>query len=156
MVIFQHMGSGTNVQWVFVVQVEEDTQTYDSVPTHFSTILNAVNWEMIERPALFEPAVVAEKWESTKVTCRLAGKERVLKVISVIGAGVDGFVYNPPHVRTPVAQRSNKKTTTHRFIKNFLQHPLHHLKWRNTGMRGKGRLGRRYMQQQTSSLLGPC
>ena len=33
---------------------------------------------------------------------------------SVIGAGVDRFVYNPPHVRTPVAQRSNRKTTTDR------------------------------------------
>ena len=31
---------------------------------------------------------------------------------SVIGAGVDGFVYSPPHVRTPIAQRSNRKSTT--------------------------------------------
>ena len=32
----------------------------------------------------------------------------------VIDARVDGFVYNPPHVRTPIAQRSNRKTTSQR------------------------------------------
>ena len=51
-VTFQYFGSGTNVQWVFVVQDEEDRQTYDCVPPQFSTIINAVNLEMIERPAV--------------------------------------------------------------------------------------------------------
>ena len=54
MVTFQRMGSGTNV----------------------------VNLEMIECPAFFEPAVVPENWEALKESCRLAGKDRVLKVIS--------------------------------------------------------------------------
>ena len=57
------MGAGTNVQWVFVAQAEEDAKTLESVPTHSSTILNAVNLEMIERPALLEPALVPENWE---------------------------------------------------------------------------------------------
>ena len=60
MVTFQYMGSGTNVQWVFVVQDEEDATSFDCVPTHFATILNTVNLEMIERPALLDPPVKAE------------------------------------------------------------------------------------------------
>ena len=56
---FKYVGSGTNVQWVFVVQDEEDARSFDCVPTHFATILKAVNLEMIERPALLDPPVLA-------------------------------------------------------------------------------------------------
>ena len=59
----------------------EDAKTFESVPTQFSAILNAVNLEMIERPALLDPAVVPEEWEVTTITCRLSGKERKLKVM---------------------------------------------------------------------------
>ena len=38
---------------------------------------------MIEQPALLDPAVLPENWEVTTVTCRLAGKDRVLKMISL-------------------------------------------------------------------------
>ena len=70
MMTFQCIGSGTNVQWVFVVQDEEDATSFDCLPTHFASILNAVNLEMIERPALFDPTVMAEQWEATKVKCQ--------------------------------------------------------------------------------------
>ena len=75
MVTFQHMGFGTNVYWVFMAKYEEDARTFNCVPTHFATILNAVNLEMTERPALFNPPVKAEQWEMMKVQCRLQGKE---------------------------------------------------------------------------------
>ena len=42
-VLFQYTGSGTNVQWVFVVQNGESKGNCESVPTHFQSILNAVN-----------------------------------------------------------------------------------------------------------------
>ena len=75
-------GSGSNVQWVFVVQDEEDAITFDCFPTRFATILNAVNLEMIERPALLDPSVLAEQWEVTTVKCRMAGAEQKLMVMS--------------------------------------------------------------------------
>ena len=57
MMTFQYMGSGTNVQWV----LEEDAKRLDCISSHFATILNAVNLEMIERPALLDPLVLAEQ-----------------------------------------------------------------------------------------------
>ena len=35
-VTFQYKMSGTNVQWVFAVQDEEDRKRFDGVPTHFA------------------------------------------------------------------------------------------------------------------------
>ena len=131
--MFKYTGSGTNEQWVFVVQAEEDKGNFDSVPPTFSAILNAVNLEMIERPELLDPPVTAEQWEKTTVSCRVQGADRKLVVMSfpayaqhllevqnvpyhywelvrgVIGAGIDGFVYHPPHVRTPARTKSTKQ-----------------------------------------------
>ena len=91
------------------------------MPPHFQSILNAVNLEMIERPALLDPPVKADDWERTTVKCRVQGADRQLVVMSypafachvqevqnvpyhfweivrgVIGAGVEGFVYDPSH-----------------------------------------------------------
>ena len=38
-------GSGTNVQWVFVMQSEEDAAKFPSVPNHWREILSTVNLE---------------------------------------------------------------------------------------------------------------
>ena len=81
-VVFKHIGSGTNVQWVFVVQAEDDKGNFDSVPPNFSAILNAVNLEMIERPDLLNPPVTAGVWEKTTVSCRVQGADRKLVVMS--------------------------------------------------------------------------
>ena len=129
----KYTGSGTNEQWVFVVQAEEDKGNFDSVPPTFSAILNAVNLEMIERPEQLDPPVTAEQWEKTTVSCRVQGADRKLVVMSfpayaqhllevqnvpyhywelvrgVIGAGIDGFVYHPPHVRTPARTKSTNR-----------------------------------------------
>ena len=75
-------GSDTNVQWVFVVQADEDKGNFESVPPHFQSILNAVNLEMIERPALLHPPVKADDWERTTVKCRVQGADRQLVVMS--------------------------------------------------------------------------
>jgi len=131
-VVFKHIGSGTNVQWVFVVQAEEDKGNFDSVPPTFSAILNAVNLEMIERPELLDPPVTAGQWEKTTVSCRVQGADRKLVVMSfpayaqhllevqnvpyqywelvrgVIGAGIDGFVYHPPPCKYPSTHEINK------------------------------------------------
>ena len=47
-VVFSYTGCGTNVQWVFIVQADEEKGNFESVPSTFSAILNAVNLEMIE------------------------------------------------------------------------------------------------------------
>ena len=47
LVSFNYTGSRTNVQWVFVVQGDEEKGNFESVPSHFPLILNAVNLEMI-------------------------------------------------------------------------------------------------------------
>ena len=119
LIAFNYTGSGTNVQWVFVVQADEEKGNFDSVPSNFPSILNAVNLEMIERPALLDPPVTANDWEKTTVKCRVQGADRKLVVMSfpafahhvqevqnvpyqfweivrgVIGAGVEWFVYHP-------------------------------------------------------------
>ena len=122
------------MQWVFVVQAEDDKGNFDSVPRNFSAILNAVNLEMIERPGMLNPPVTAAAWEKTTVSCRVQGADRKLVVLSfpeyarhllevqnvpyqywelvrgVIGAGIDGFVYHPPpHVRTPARPKSTNQ-----------------------------------------------
>ena len=131
-VVFSYTGCGTNVQWVFIVQADEDKGNFESVPSNFSAILNAVNLEMIERPQLLDPPVTADNWEKTIVCCRVQGADRKLVVMSfpayaqhvlavqhvpyqywelvrgVIGAGLDGFVYHPPHVRTPARTKTMK------------------------------------------------
>ena len=56
-VVFSYTGCGTNVQWVFIVQADEEKGNFESVPSNFSAILNAVNLEMIERPQLLDPPV---------------------------------------------------------------------------------------------------
>ena len=92
-----------------------------------------MNLEMIERPDLLNPPVTAGQWEKTTVSCRVQGADRKLVVMSfpayaqhllevqnvpyqywelvrgVIGAGIDGFVYHPPHVRTPARTKSTKQ-----------------------------------------------
>ena len=132
-VVFKHIGVGTNVQWVFVVQAEDDKGNFDGVPSNFAAILNAVNLEMIERPGLLNPPVTAAAWEKTTVSCRVQGADRKLVVLSfpeyaryllevqnvpfqywelvrgVIGAGIDGFVYHPPHVRTPARTKCTSR-----------------------------------------------
>ena len=70
---FQFLGSGTNVQWVFAVQTEEDAAKFPAVPDHWMNIFTGFNLQMIEHPAaeLTDPLVQAEKWEVTKGTCYL-------------------------------------------------------------------------------------
>ena len=84
---------------------------------------------MMERPELLDLPVLAGQWEETTVTCMLNPNKTVRKVKimsmvqfakhvqqvqrvpfefweilrGVIGAGTDGFVYHPPHVRTAPA-----------------------------------------------------
>ena len=132
-VSFQCMGYGTNMQWVYCVQTEEDAAKPAEVPQYFNGLITGVNLEMMERPELLEPPIVAGKWEETTVTCflnpnkterkvgimSLAAFARHVQVVQrvlyefweilrgVIRAGTDGFVYNPPHVRTP----ANRKVT---------------------------------------------
>ena len=74
-VCFQYMGSGSNMQWVYVVQAKADAQKIDTVPIYWNGILDGINLEMMERPKLLEPPVVAEQWEVTTVTCLLDRKE---------------------------------------------------------------------------------
>ena len=128
---FQYMGSGTNMQWVYCVQAEEDKAEHTAVPQYANGWITGVNLEMMERPELLEPPVVAGEWEETKVTCFLNPNKTVrkVKILSmvqfakhvqqaqhvlyeyweilrdVIRAGRDGFVYNPPHVRTPETEK---------------------------------------------------
>ena len=88
---------------------------------------------MIEHPELLEPSVKANEWEKTTVQFRVEGADRELVVMSfpafahhvqevqnvpyqfweivrgVIGAGVEGFVYHPPHVRTPARTKSTHR-----------------------------------------------
>ena len=130
-VSFQYMGSGTNMQWVYCVSTEADAAKHPSVPQYFNGVITGVNLEMMERPELLEPPIVAGKWEETTVTIFLNPHktERKVKIMSlvafarhvqevqrvpyefweilrgVIGAGTDGFVYNPPQVRTPANQK---------------------------------------------------
>ena len=137
-VSFQYIGYGTNMQWVYCVQTEEDKLLHAEVPPYFNGVITGVNLEMMERPELLESPVVAGKWEETTVTCFLNPKKTVrkVKILSmvqfakhvqqvqhvpyefweilrdVIGAGRDGFVYNPPHVRKPTP--SNRKVTRSR------------------------------------------
>ena len=65
------MGYGTNVQWVFCVQAEDDTENFPCVPAYWHGIVNAANLEMFERPELLNPQVQANNWESTTVTCAM-------------------------------------------------------------------------------------
>ena len=74
-VTFQYMGQGTNMQWVYAVQTEEDRAVHPAVPNSFNGLISAVNLEMMERPELLDPPVVAEKWEETTVTCRMTPTE---------------------------------------------------------------------------------
>ena len=43
-------------------------------------MITGVNLEMMERPELLEPPVVAGEWEETTVTCLLNPKKTVRKV----------------------------------------------------------------------------
>jgi len=123
-VVFQYMGYGTNMQWVYCVQTDEDRALHPAAPNYFNGVITGVNLEMMERPELLEPPVVAEQWEETTVTCKLNPHKTVrkLKIMSmvqfakhvqnvqhvpfefweilrgVIGAGTDGFVYRTPHL----------------------------------------------------------
>ena len=134
-VIFQYMGYGTNMQWVYCVQTDEDRALHPAVPNYFNGVITGVNLEMMERPELLEPPVVAEQWEETTVTCKLNPHKTVrkIKIMSmvqfakhvqnvqhvpfefweilrgVIGAGTDGFVYHPPHVRTTTPAPASRK-----------------------------------------------
>ena len=85
-VSFQYVGSGTNMQWVCAVQTEEDTAKHPSVPRYFNGLLTGVNLEMMERPELLEPPIVAGEWEVTTVTCLLNPNktERKVKVMSMV------------------------------------------------------------------------
>jgi len=135
-VSFQYMKYGTNMQCVYCVQTEEDKLLHAEVPTYFNGVITGVNLEMMERPELVEPPVVAGEWEETTVTCLLNPNKtmRKVKILSmvqftkhvqqvqhvpyeyweilrgVIGAGADGFVYNPPHVRTTPTPANRKVT----------------------------------------------
>ena len=132
LVVFQYMGYGTNMQWVYAIQTDEDRAVHPAVPNYFNGLITAVNLEMMERPELLDPPVIAEQWEETTVTCKMNPHKTVrqLKIMSmvqfakhvqqvqhvpyefweilrgVIGAGTDGFVYRPPHVRTPTPIRA--------------------------------------------------
>ena len=135
-VVFQYMGYGTNMQWVYCVQTEEDRAIHPAVPPYFNGLITGVNLEMMERPELLDPPVLAGQWEETTVTCMLNPNKTVRKVKimsmvqfakhvqqvqrvpfefweilrGVIGAGTDGFVYHPPHVRTTPANRKVTRT----------------------------------------------
>ena len=64
-VSFQYMGYGTNMQWVYCVQTEEGKLLHAEVPQYFTGVIFGVNLEMMERPELLEPPVVAGEWEET-------------------------------------------------------------------------------------------
>ena len=135
-VTFRYMGQGTNMQWVYAVQTEQDRAVHPAVPSSFNSLVSAVNLEMMERPELLDPPVLAEQWEETTVSCKMGPNRtaRQFKVMSmvqfarhvqqvhhvpyeyweilrgVIGAGTDGFVYRPPHVRTPTSAPASRRT----------------------------------------------
>ena len=48
LVSFNYTGSGTNVQWAFIVQGDEEKGNFESVTSNLPSIRNAVNLEMIE------------------------------------------------------------------------------------------------------------
>ena len=87
-VVFQYMGQGTNMQWVFAVQTDEDRAVHPAVPIYFNGLITAVNLEMMhtERPELLDPPVIAEQWEETTVTCRMNPHKTVrqLKIMSMV------------------------------------------------------------------------
>ena len=85
-VTFQYMGSGTNMRWVYCVSTEADKAKHPIVPMYFNGVITAVNLEMMERPELLEPPIVAGKWEETKATCFLHPKkmERQVKMMSLV------------------------------------------------------------------------
>ena len=58
-VSFQYMGSGTNMQWVYCVQTEADAAKRERVPQYFNGLITGVNLEMMERPKLLEPPILA-------------------------------------------------------------------------------------------------
>ena len=114
-VVFQYMGQGTNMQWVYAIQTDEDRAVHPAVPKYFNGLITAVNLEMMERPELLDPPVIAEQWEETTVTCKCHPNKTVrqVKIMTmvqfarhvqhvpyeyweilrgVIGAGTDGFV----------------------------------------------------------------
>ena len=64
-VVFQYMGQGMNMQWVYAVQTNKDRAVHPAVPNDFNGLITAVNLEMMERPELLDPPVLAEKWEET-------------------------------------------------------------------------------------------
>ena len=90
----------------------------------------------------------AEKWEAMTVTCCVGSTHKKLKIMSfrafalhmqevqsvpyefweilrsVIGAGVDGFVYHPALVSTPTRAAGNRKVTTSRGGKSPRKQPL--------------------------------
>ena len=70
------------MQWVFVVQGDKEKGNFESVPSNFPSILNAVNLEMIKRPELLDPPVKANQWERTTVKGRVHGADRQLLVMS--------------------------------------------------------------------------
>ena len=126
-VVFQYMGYGTNIQWVYTIQTDEDRAVHPAVPNYFNGVITTVK--------TIEPPVLAEQWEETTVTCKLNPHKTVrkLKIMSmlqfakhvqnvqhvpfefweilrgVIGAGTDGFVYRPPHVRTTTPAPASRK-----------------------------------------------
>ena len=68
------------MQWVYCVQAEEDKAEHAEVPQYIMGWITGVNLEMMERPELLEPPVVAGKWEETTVTCLLNPNKTVRKV----------------------------------------------------------------------------
>ena len=70
-VVFQYMGYGTNMQWVYAIQTDEDRAVHPAVPNYFKGLIPAVNLEMMERPELLDPPVIAEQWEEMTVTCKM-------------------------------------------------------------------------------------
>ena len=56
---------------MYCVQTEEDAAKHAEVPQYFNVLITGVNLEMMERPELLEPRIVAEDWEETTVTCFL-------------------------------------------------------------------------------------
>ena len=65
-VAFQYMGQGTNMQWVYAVQTDEDRAVHPAVPPYFNGLITAVNLEMMVHPELLDPPVIAEQWRSPK------------------------------------------------------------------------------------------
>jgi len=65
---------------VSVLRSDRDRAKHPAVPPYFNGLITGVNLEMMERPELLDPPVLAGQWEETTVTCMLNPNKTVRKV----------------------------------------------------------------------------